>query len=222
MAAKTPTSRFITPPRRRAQRNGRPWPAPRTSPRPGAEPRRRHPRRRRPTPARMASASAAGSPGGTNHPDVPCSTSSATPPTSVATIGRPAAIASMTAEGSPSNRDGRANTSARASSDGDVAAVTQQMHSPAQRRVVNRVSEPRPDPDRHRRSRCAARAFPATGPRPPLGLRCPSADAGGQPSRHTLSPAGMPTADRSAGARIPPAREIDAVVDDPHALGRRR
>src|SRR5262249_57993004 len=59
-----------------------------------------------------ASAMRAASPAGTRVPPRPASTYEPTPPTSVATIGRPDAIASSTALGELSNSEASANTSA--------------------------------------------------------------------------------------------------------------
>jgi hypothetical protein len=50
----------------------------------------------------QAAANAAGSPGGTTTPPRPAA--SGIPPTSVTTVGRPAIAASMTVNGSPSDR----------------------------------------------------------------------------------------------------------------------
>ena len=64
----------------------------------------------------MASASAAGSRGGTRKPVSPSAISSAFPPTRVATIGLPAAIDSMMVLDMPSFTDEMTETSQAASS----------------------------------------------------------------------------------------------------------
>ena len=93
------------PPSRRtppAPCRGRPGPSQ------GAGPDRRPDRRSRP-PAHAAS------PGATRWPLTPSSTSSETPPTAVATTGRPAAIASISTTGTPSAKEGSTSASEAAS-----------------------------------------------------------------------------------------------------------
>jgi hypothetical protein len=63
---------------------------------------------------RMAAESAAGSSDGTTNPLIPSCTASAFPPTSVATTGRDAAMASTMALEKPSLREGRTKMSAAA------------------------------------------------------------------------------------------------------------
>ncbi len=75
-----------------------------------------------------AAARAAGSPGGTSRPVTPSTTSSATPPTSEAMTGSPAAIASRIEIGAPSERLASTKTLDAGQELRDVEAVAGQSH----------------------------------------------------------------------------------------------
>ena len=103
------------------------------------------------------SASAATSSGATTKPVDPSETTSATPPTSVATTGRPEAAASMSARGVPSRSDVRAITSAAAYQSGVCRGPTGEDDPIAEAGSATRASrDARSAPSPTRYSRIAA------------------------------------------------------------------
>ena len=133
-----------------------------------------------------AAARASTSSGGTRSPVSPGSTISGIPPTLVATLGSAQDMASRSAIGKFSARDGRTNTSR------DPVVPPHQRHARGtwrRRHTRGRASAAPAAPNRHRRS--------PVGPAPPPGkgrgstCRSPSTIRGWRPSRSWRAPRGV-------------------------------
>ena len=189
-------ARIFTPLPRRSPRSSRPWRGRQTPARRAGARRRRRDGAATPSAARTAAASASGAPGGTSQPVTPSSTSSRMPPTAVATTGRAAAIASIAADGSPSNRDGNTKRSARARRAAtSVRLPSRWTRSVRPARVTASSSDARSGPSPTRTKCTDGSTMPAAAirsSRPFCGCRRATVT-------HTRADAGTPSAERSAG-----------------------
>ena len=88
---------------------------------------------------RSREAKASASRGGTSQPVFPSSINSGTPPTEVATTGRPAAMASRAAIGKPSSRDGITKTSQRRQHGSEVVNPPKKLNLPPESGVRDRL-----------------------------------------------------------------------------------